>query len=237
MEKNLLMAAVFGEDVQYYPYLWWRREEVEGVAEETKTMFEGTASYSVAKVSVDSAIQEALESLDAEERDMLNLCFGLKDGKRKGYKEISKEFAMSRRQVGKVINRAIRKLCLPSKSHCLREFLIPTPEQRFKEKQELINLEEELRKATAGEELAQRKDEDALRVAINTATANYREKHGNTPLCGRVRLTLKRSSITRLSQLKVLSENDLTDLRNVGKKSLDFIREILRVAEQNEASP
>ena len=91
MEKNLLMAAVFGEDVQYYPYLWWRREEVEGVAEETKTMFEGTASYSVAKVSVDSAIQEALESLDAEERDMLNLCFGLKDGKRKGYKEISKE--------------------------------------------------------------------------------------------------------------------------------------------------
>ena len=80
MEKNPLMVAVFGEDVQYYPYLWRRREEVEGVAEETKTMFEGTASYSVAKVSVASAIQEVLETLNEKEKEILNLYFGLEDG-------------------------------------------------------------------------------------------------------------------------------------------------------------
>ena len=237
MEKNPLMVAVFGEDVQYYPYLWRRREEVEGVAEETKTMFEGTASYSVAKVSVASAIQEVLETLNEKEKEILNLYFGLEDGKPKTQKELAREFKVTRSRIGQIIKKAIRKLCLPSKSHYLREFLVPTPEQRFKEKQDLTNLEEELRKAKAGEELAQRMDEDALKMALNTATANYQKRYGNTPLCGRVRLALKRTNITRLSRLKVLSEKDLSDFRNIGKKSLDFIQEVLQAAEQNKASP
>ena len=236
MEKNPLMFAIFGEK-EYYPYLWKRAEEVEEIGRETKTIFEKTIPYGVVKVTVEDALQQALEDLNEKEKKILSLYFGLEDEKLKGQKELAREFEVTASRIGQIIKKAIRKLCLPSKSQYLREYLVPTPEQRFKEKQEIANLEEELRKERAGEELAQRMDEDALRAALNTATANYQERYGDVLLCGRTRNALRRAGITRLSQLKLLDRKELRKFKNIGNKSLDFIQEVLRVAEQNNASP
>jgi len=237
MEKNPLMVAMFGEEVQYYPYLWKRVEETEEIGRETKTIFEKAIPNRVVKVTVEDAIQQALEDLNEKERKILTLYFGLKGETPRSQKELAREFRVTGSRIGQIIKKAIRKLYLPSRSQYLREYLVPTPEQRFKEKLEVADLKEELRKERAGKELAQKTDEDALKMAINTVTANYQERYGDAPLCGRVRNALRRAGITRLSQLKMLDRKDLYSLKNIGKQSLDFIQEVLQTAEQNKASP
>lgn len=68
-------------------------------------------------------IQHALASLTDRERDVLELRFGLRDGKEHTLEEISKYFDITRERVRQIEAKALRKLRHPSKSRELRDYL------------------------------------------------------------------------------------------------------------------
>ncbi|MCB0102041.1 MAG: sigma-70 family RNA polymerase sigma factor [Anaerolineales bacterium] len=68
-------------------------------------------------------ITHALESLSDRERDVLELRFGLKDGKEHTLEEVSRFFDVTRERVRQIEAKALRKLRHPSKSRELRDYL------------------------------------------------------------------------------------------------------------------
>lgn len=68
-------------------------------------------------------IKHALASLTDRERDVLELRFGLRDGKEYTLEEISKFFDVTRERVRQIEAKALRKLRHPSKSRELRDYL------------------------------------------------------------------------------------------------------------------
>jgi len=244
--NGTLMAAIFGEkSIRCYPYIYQKRQEVGEGEEGIEEIFIADITHEVVKVPLNKMIQVVLEDLNEKERQVLNLRFGLEDGKLKSYKEIAPEFKVSRARIGQIIERSLRKLRHPSRSRRLREFLIPNPEERFREKQRLIGLEEQIRSLNEAKELTRTRNKDretleedrkALEEAIEVTAANYQEKCGGISPYRRIHNALRHGGITQLSQLKALNRRELYQLRNVGKKSIDFLQEVLRTAEER-ASP
>jgi RNA polymerase primary sigma factor len=68
-------------------------------------------------------ITHALASLSDRERDVLELRFGLKDGKEHTLEEVSRYFDVTRERVRQIEAKALRKLRHPSKSRELRDYL------------------------------------------------------------------------------------------------------------------
>lgn len=68
-------------------------------------------------------ITHALESLSERERDVLELRFGLKDGREHTLEEVSRHFDVTRERVRQIEAKALRKLRHPSKSRELRDYL------------------------------------------------------------------------------------------------------------------
>jgi len=68
-------------------------------------------------------VQHALASLSERERDVLELRFGLKDGKEHTLEEVSRFFDVTRERVRQIEAKALRKLRHPSKSRELRDYL------------------------------------------------------------------------------------------------------------------
>lgn len=68
-------------------------------------------------------IRHALASLTDRERDVLELRFGLRDGKEHTLEEISRHFDVTRERVRQIEAKALRKLRHPSKSRELRDYL------------------------------------------------------------------------------------------------------------------
>lgn len=68
-------------------------------------------------------IQHALASLSDRERDVLELRFGLRDGKEHTLEEVSRFFDVTRERVRQIEAKALRKLRHPSKSRELRDYL------------------------------------------------------------------------------------------------------------------
>ncbi|GAB1470631.1 hypothetical protein MASR2M66_15090 [Chloroflexota bacterium] len=68
-------------------------------------------------------ITHALESLSDRERDVLELRFGLKDGREHTLEEVSRYFNVTRERVRQIEAKALRKLRHPSKSRELRDYL------------------------------------------------------------------------------------------------------------------
>lgn len=68
-------------------------------------------------------ITHALESLSERERDVLELRFGLKDGREHTLEEVSRFFDVTRERVRQIEAKALRKLRHPSKSRELRDYL------------------------------------------------------------------------------------------------------------------
>ncbi len=68
-------------------------------------------------------IQQALASLSDRERDVLELRFGLRDGKEHTLEEVSRFFDVTRERVRQIEAKALRKLRHPSKSRELRDYL------------------------------------------------------------------------------------------------------------------
>ena len=68
-------------------------------------------------------IVHALASLSDRERDVLELRFGLKDGREHTLEEVSRYFDVTRERVRQIEAKALRKLRHPSKSRELRDYL------------------------------------------------------------------------------------------------------------------
>ncbi|OGC68053.1 RNA polymerase sigma factor RpoD [candidate division WWE3 bacterium RIFOXYB1_FULL_43_12] len=68
-------------------------------------------------------IDEVLQSLNPRERKVLELRFGLKDGRTRTLEEVGKEFGVTRDRIRQIEAKALRKLRHPSRSKRLRDYL------------------------------------------------------------------------------------------------------------------
>jgi len=68
-------------------------------------------------------IQHALEALSDRERDVLELRFGLKDGREHTLEEVSRYFDVTRERIRQIEAKALRKLRHPTRSRELRDYL------------------------------------------------------------------------------------------------------------------
>ncbi len=68
-------------------------------------------------------IIEVLDSLNPRERRVLELRFGLKDGRSRTLEEVGREFGVTRERIRQIEAKALRKLRHPSRSKRLRDYL------------------------------------------------------------------------------------------------------------------
>lgn len=68
-------------------------------------------------------IDEVLQTLNPRERKVLELRFGLKDGRSRTLEEVGKEFGVTRERIRQIEAKALRKLRHPSRSKRLRDYL------------------------------------------------------------------------------------------------------------------
>ena len=77
------------------------------------------AAYSLLK----EQIEDALNTLNDREQNVLKLRFGLEDGRARTLEEVGKEFDVTRERIRQIEAKASRKLRHPSRSKKLRDFL------------------------------------------------------------------------------------------------------------------
>ena len=68
-------------------------------------------------------LNKALESLTDRERQVVELRFGLRDGRARTLEEVGKEFNVTRERIRQIEAKALRKLRHPSRSKRLKDFL------------------------------------------------------------------------------------------------------------------
>lgn len=78
---------------------------------------------SAAREMLREQVQHALEALSDRERDVLELRFGLKDGKEHTLEEVSRYFDLTRERIRQIEAKALRKLRHPARSRELRDYL------------------------------------------------------------------------------------------------------------------
>lgn len=102
------LAAIFGE-------------ELEGVLAKPHDYDEERSQ--VSHVLLKDQVKEVLSTLTTRERRVLNLRFGLEDGRSRTQVEAGKEIGRSRWTVGRIEKRALAKLHAPAQSQQLRDYL------------------------------------------------------------------------------------------------------------------
>jgi RNA polymerase primary sigma factor len=68
-------------------------------------------------------VQNALAALTDREREVLELRYGLVDGKDHTLEEVGQYFNVTRERIRQIEAKALRKLRHPTRSHQLREYL------------------------------------------------------------------------------------------------------------------
>jgi RNA polymerase primary sigma factor len=68
-------------------------------------------------------VRNALSSLTEREREVIELRFGLVDGKDQTLEEVSRYFDVTRERIRQIEAKALRKLRHPSRSRPLRDYL------------------------------------------------------------------------------------------------------------------
>ena len=66
---------------------------------------------------------DVLASLTPRERKVLNLRFGLEDGRSRTLEEVGREFNVTRERIRQIEAKALRKLRHPSRSKKLKDYL------------------------------------------------------------------------------------------------------------------
>ncbi len=69
-------------------------------------------------------LDEVLDSLSPREKRVLQLRFGLEDGKQRTLEEVGKEFGVTRERIRQIEAKAIRKLKHPTRAKKLRDYLV-----------------------------------------------------------------------------------------------------------------
>ncbi len=241
-----LMVAIFGERQDprlplCYPYIIEDGEEVsleEGVKRVLETLLDLPIFPGLYKI----------QWTKEKQIQLLNLRFGLEDGETRRLAKVGKEFEITRERVRQVEARILRVLRHPSRSGYLRNFLIPSPEERTA----VLQLEEENKKLREENERFQRfsnrfgippeefesrykieQTRSNLRKALQKAASRY---PGITPyLITNTYNALVRSEINSLSQLKAvmnLGEWRVVELRQIGEKSFWLIHKTLEISEE-----
>ena len=78
---------------------------------------------SAAKEMLREQVQHALDGLSEREREVLELRFGLKDGREHTLEEVSRYFDVTRERIRQIEAKALRKLRHPARSRELRDYL------------------------------------------------------------------------------------------------------------------
>jgi RNA polymerase primary sigma factor len=78
---------------------------------------------SAAREMLREQVQHTLESLSDREREVLELRFGLRDGKEHTLEEVSRYFNVTRERVRQIEAKALRKMRHPARSRDLRDYL------------------------------------------------------------------------------------------------------------------
>jgi RNA polymerase primary sigma factor len=78
---------------------------------------------SAAREMLREQVRHALESLSDREREVLELRFGLNDGKEHTLEEVSRYFNVTRERVRQIEAKALRKMRHPARSRDLRDYL------------------------------------------------------------------------------------------------------------------
>jgi RNA polymerase primary sigma factor len=68
-------------------------------------------------------VRNVLEFLSERERQVLEMRFGLMDGRDHTLEEVGKEFGVTRERIRQIEAKALRKLRHPSRSKVLRDYL------------------------------------------------------------------------------------------------------------------
>jgi RNA polymerase primary sigma factor len=68
-------------------------------------------------------VMDVLNSLTTRERKVLELRFGLEDGRSRTLEEVGREFAVTRERIRQIEAKALRKLRHPSRSKKLKDYL------------------------------------------------------------------------------------------------------------------
>ena len=68
-------------------------------------------------------VEDVLASLTSRERRVLQLRFGLEDGRSRTLEEVGREFGVTRERIRQIEAKALRKLRHPSRSHKLKDYL------------------------------------------------------------------------------------------------------------------
>jgi RNA polymerase primary sigma factor len=76
-----------------------------------------------ARALLTEAIEEALEELNARERAVVRLRFGLDDGQTHTLEEVGKEFGVTRERIRQIESKTLAKLRHPTRSQRLRDYL------------------------------------------------------------------------------------------------------------------
>jgi RNA polymerase primary sigma factor len=77
------------------------------------------ASYQLLKDQID----DVLSTLTPRERKILQLRFGLEDGRSRTLEEVGKEFNVTRERIRQIEAKALRKLRHPTRSRKLKDYL------------------------------------------------------------------------------------------------------------------
>jgi RNA polymerase primary sigma factor len=68
-------------------------------------------------------VEEVLDGLSGRERRVLQLRFGLDDGRQRTLEEVGREFGVTRERIRQIEAKALRKLRHPSRSKKLKDYL------------------------------------------------------------------------------------------------------------------
>ena len=68
-------------------------------------------------------VSDVLESLNPREKKVLQLRFGLEDGRSRTLEEVGREFGVTRERIRQIEAKALKKLRHPTRSNKLSDFL------------------------------------------------------------------------------------------------------------------